>query len=652
MKKAVSLVLAISLIFSIGAASFAQISDVSTHWAIQEISCLVERGILNGYPDGTFKPDNPMTKVEFYKVINELLGFEETAEVTYLDVKATDWYYENVAKALRAGYINPEELLHPNENITRQEAVRILSMVYKLSDESDAANVFLDSELLLKETKGYIGVLLENDLLHGYPDDTFKPTSNITRAEVVKLIYNVLGKLNDLPLKEEAIEDKPTFSYWDNFDTVLVSSITLSSTTMYLEVGGSTGTITPTISPVNASNKTVIWTSSDTEVATVTNGVITPVAAGTATITATTEDGGKTATTTVTVVLLPAEYTVTFTAGTSNNDLADITTATNYVATATVTEGVAYTAPVLSKEGYRFIGWFKDEDCTTEYEPSTEAITGNITLYANFIKQFTLTLTGPKISSVPAAGMIDKGTEVTVTIAHEPGQNIESFYVGGFVKIHELQTISENQYSYTFIIEKNTEIKVMIQLAQVGKPVWNGNTITWEEVDDASSYAVIIYKNGVEMSGHPAYPGNPSYDITDRIEANGLGNYTVEVRANANDAAGFWHGEMSLFSDVNVISTDLSTFNVALAEEGSKTSGMTFNLRITGAKSVLGNNISYGASNVIITSNLDYEVFNSKISINNGEVTVPIKLTTVGKHTLTVKIDRVTDANTLDVMVE
>mgnify|MGYP000883429914 FL=1 len=107
-----------------------------------------------------------------------------------------------------------------------------------------------------------------------------------------------------------------------------------------------------------------------------------------------------------------------------------------------------------------------------------------------------------------------------------------------------------------------------------------------------------------------------------------------------------------MFSDVNVISTDLSTFNVALAEEGSKTSGMTFNLRITGAKSVLGNNISYGASNVIITSNLDYEVFNSKISINNGEVTVPIKLTTVGKHTLTVKIDRVTDANTLDVMVE
>lgn len=208
MKKGISLFLAITFILSMGVASFAQINDIGTHWASEEISDLMEVGVLNGYPDDTFRPDNPMTKVEFYKVINELLDFKETVEVTYLDVYPTDWYYQNVGQALAAGYISPSMLLLPNENITRQEVVRILGVVYNLTDGSDAANVFSDSELILAEAKGYIGVLLENDLLHGYPDGTFKPTAKITRAEVVKLIHNVITNLNNLPIKVSVDKSK------------------------------------------------------------------------------------------------------------------------------------------------------------------------------------------------------------------------------------------------------------------------------------------------------------------------------------------------------------------------------------------------------------------------------------------------------------
>jgi uncharacterized protein (DUF1778 family) len=109
-----------------------------------------------------------------------------------------------VGKALAAGYISPATVLLPNEYITRQEVARILGFVYNLDDESEAASVFLDSELISPEIRGYIGVLFENNLLHGYPDGTFKPAANITRAEAVKLIYNVLEKLNDLPIKVNA----------------------------------------------------------------------------------------------------------------------------------------------------------------------------------------------------------------------------------------------------------------------------------------------------------------------------------------------------------------------------------------------------------------------------------------------------------------
>jgi len=84
------------------------------------------------------------------------------------------------------------------------------------------------------------------------------------------------------------------------------------------------------------------------------------------------------------IILTPAQHTVTFAAGTSNNDLADITGTTNYVTTATATEGVAFMAPVLSSDGYTFDGWFTDAACTQAYVPAEDAITEDITLYAKF----------------------------------------------------------------------------------------------------------------------------------------------------------------------------------------------------------------------------------------------------------------------------
>lgn len=76
-----------------------------------------------------------------------------------------------------------------------------------------------------------------------------------------------------------------------NEEEVLVTSITLSPSSLTLSVGGSSGTLTPTISPVDASNKTVTWTSSNNSIATVANGVVNPVAVGTTAIRATAADG-------------------------------------------------------------------------------------------------------------------------------------------------------------------------------------------------------------------------------------------------------------------------------------------------------------------------------------------------------------------------
>ena len=86
----------------------------------------------------------------------------------------------------------------------------------------------------------------------------------------------------------------------DDDDDVSVTGVSLDKTSAELEVGGSL-TLTATVAPDDAANKNVSWKSDKEEVATVANGTVTAVAAGSAVITVTTEDGGKTASCTITV---------------------------------------------------------------------------------------------------------------------------------------------------------------------------------------------------------------------------------------------------------------------------------------------------------------------------------------------------------------
>ncbi|WP_158560732.1 DUF4073 domain-containing protein [Paenibacillus contaminans] len=106
-----------------------------------------------------------------------------------------------------------------------------------------------------------------------------------------------------------------------------VSGVALNNPTLTMAIGGTPVTLTATVSPNNAANKSVTWQSSDTTIATVdNNGLVTPVAAGTATITVTTADGSKTATSLVTVTNPPAPAAPNVTADDAANVIVGLTT--------------------------------------------------------------------------------------------------------------------------------------------------------------------------------------------------------------------------------------------------------------------------------------------------------------------------------------
>lgn len=181
----------LSLILSIPNISFGE-----KHWADEEINYLIDKKVMQGYEDGSFKPGKDITRAEFIKVVNNTFGYTEKAKMPFSDVKESDWYYEDISKGVAAGYISGYDngTMRPNKFISRQEAAKIISIAYEFSEESDITK-FKDSKDIAPWAIGFVGAVNNKGIMTGYNDDTFRPNKNITRGEVAKIIAAASGDI-------------------------------------------------------------------------------------------------------------------------------------------------------------------------------------------------------------------------------------------------------------------------------------------------------------------------------------------------------------------------------------------------------------------------------------------------------------------------
>lgn len=192
-----SLVLALAMVLGTAAGvSAAAPSDTEGHWAKTVIGEWVESGLASGYPDDTFRPDAPVSRAEFMAFANRAFIFETEAAAGYSDVAAGAWYAKVVAKAAAAGYIQgyPDGTMKPNAPITRQEAAVILSSILALKSDDSEAGAFNDAAAIPGWSKGAVGAVAQAGMMKGYPDGSFRPQANITRAEAVTALNNAILK--------------------------------------------------------------------------------------------------------------------------------------------------------------------------------------------------------------------------------------------------------------------------------------------------------------------------------------------------------------------------------------------------------------------------------------------------------------------------
>lgn len=164
-------------------------SDLNeTHPAYEGIQKLVEAGIVSGYPDGTFKPDGDITRAELVKIANMVFEYTEKQETTtFKDVKAEDWFCDNVLIAQKAGYIlgYEDKTFRPGGLITRQELCKILveinNFVLLPYDKSVADEVS-------PWAVDYVNIVLSNRIMTLDANNNFRATDKATRAEVCEAL--------------------------------------------------------------------------------------------------------------------------------------------------------------------------------------------------------------------------------------------------------------------------------------------------------------------------------------------------------------------------------------------------------------------------------------------------------------------------------
>lgn len=187
------IVLAMSITMLSTDAKAAQAVDLNGHWAQQVMEEWLAKGFISGYSDGTVKPDNLISRAEFFVLVNKSFGFSYTTSINFSDVKATAWYYNAVSIAIAAGYVSgySNNTIQPERYITREEAAVILANVSYLTPYETGGSIYSDVNNT-RASIAYIGAVSNAGIMKGYPDGSFRPDGNMTRAEAVASINGAL----------------------------------------------------------------------------------------------------------------------------------------------------------------------------------------------------------------------------------------------------------------------------------------------------------------------------------------------------------------------------------------------------------------------------------------------------------------------------
>lgn len=184
--------------------------DVRNHWASFEIGMLVNRGIVSGFEDGSFRPAENVTRAQFVKMLVLALGLEGEARrlsgapPAFKDVPGDYWGKDYITLGWEMGIVrgDAEGFFHPEDSVNRME---LAAMVIRAMGLEESADIYPADSLRFEDTanipdwaKKYIAYAVKMGVIAGMPDNTFRPAIPAERAHAVVTIYRMLQAMGAL----------------------------------------------------------------------------------------------------------------------------------------------------------------------------------------------------------------------------------------------------------------------------------------------------------------------------------------------------------------------------------------------------------------------------------------------------------------------
>jgi parallel beta-helix repeat protein len=174
-----------------------KLRDIQGHWAQAYIEALASKDIIAGFPDGTFRPSDPVTRAQFAAIIAK--AFSPTPQKPasdFVDVRRDLWAYQVIQTAYQGDFLSgyPGRVFRPNERIPKVQALVSLVSGLKLrSDDTSVLSVYSDATQIPNYALTAIAGATKNKLVVNYPTtNQLNPNQNATRAEVAAFVYQAL----------------------------------------------------------------------------------------------------------------------------------------------------------------------------------------------------------------------------------------------------------------------------------------------------------------------------------------------------------------------------------------------------------------------------------------------------------------------------
>ena len=176
---------------------------VKGFWSTTALKAAVSNGLLNGFTekDGSYiKPDDALTRAQMATIVNRAFGAKEVSALSGVkDVAASEWYFKDMQKAVKMGTMKLDNLMRPNDSITRQEAFTILGRALKMGDgaKADLAK-FNDASQVASWATESMGAMVKAGYIKG-DKNLLTPNTTMTRVQFATIMDNVIKQYISTP---------------------------------------------------------------------------------------------------------------------------------------------------------------------------------------------------------------------------------------------------------------------------------------------------------------------------------------------------------------------------------------------------------------------------------------------------------------------